>query len=293
METIRRDQTALRLDALSSLIQGFAVIYGTDSAVRWASPSACDFLGIEPEEIVGVNAKVFLHPNNFRAFSRRAYGMIQKQEVPTGPVLGQLKRADGSWRWVETTFAIASAGDGDRPEVVTSCRDVHESKLSMERLAKDTRPDQLTGLPNRHSLIGTLDQLAIQGINFSLLICDLDGFADVNTNHGHSVGDVALQTMAERIRESVRPDDIVARIGGDEFAVTLAGASRTDAIAIARRIVEVAAKPVAVDGRSLALSMAVGIAEARLGLLSGQLIDAANVTMRRAKQRGKHQYAIG
>ncbi|MBB4860781.1 diguanylate cyclase (GGDEF)-like protein [Novosphingobium chloroacetimidivorans] len=169
---------------------------------------------------------------------------------------------------------------------------------SRDRLAHIAMHDALTGLANRHSFSATLEsecgKLARYGRPFALLMLDLDRFKPINDTLGHPVGDLVLQRVANRLRQAVREGDLVARIGGDEFAIVAFGVADADqASALAARVVEIMSRPFVVGGSVAELGASVGIALAPdHGGESEQLIQHADVALYSAKRDGKDRFCL-
>ncbi|CAE6696774.1 hypothetical protein R75461_00505 [Paraburkholderia nemoris] len=159
--------------------------------------------------------------------------------------------------------------------------------------------DAMTGLPNRRKLFATLEAAATKlsarsaSCKIAVLYIDLDGFKQVNDSLGHRVGDEFLIAVSKRFRESVRKVDVVARIGGDEFAVLVREFSTNAELGeIARRLI---ACVVQTD-----LTMGVGMVSASIGIASfpdsvddyHRLVAAADEAMYRVKRNGKNSYAF-
>jgi diguanylate cyclase (GGDEF)-like protein len=106
------------------------------------------------------------------------------------------------------------------------------------RLRHEATHDTLTGLPNRRAFRRRLAREVDAGEGFSLVLCDMDGLKTVNDTHGHEAGDRALQKLAAALRSELRRSDDAYRVGGDEFAIVLSGASRLDAERVMRRLRE-------------------------------------------------------
>jgi diguanylate cyclase (GGDEF)-like protein len=147
----------------------------------------------------------------------------------------------------------------------------------------------VTGLPNRAVLRARLDQvLAASGRSgrlAALLFLDLDHFKRVNDTLGHAAGDLLLQTVAARLIKSLRAEDTVARIGGDEFVVLLPGIqSIGDAADVARKITALLAAPIAVGGGEVSVTASVGISIYPAdGSDAAALMENADAAMYRSK----------
>jgi diguanylate cyclase (GGDEF)-like protein len=153
--------------------------------------------------------------------------------------------------------------------------------------------DALTGLANRTLLLEETSRLLHRrrGV-VSVLVLDIDDFKDVNDSRGHSTGDQLLLAIAGRIAGCVRPEDTVARLGGDEFAVVVGGGPRT-ARGIATRVLAALADPVSVDGRSIVVSVSIGIADTLTGERDADtLLRNADLAMYLAKAQGKHRLVV-
>ena len=179
-------------------------------------------------------------------------------------------------RWDGTQFPsdvlFTSVIRGNASLIYSTVRDTTERKNADERIARMAHYDGLTGLANRSVFIAALERNILWAGrcagSFAVLYLDLDHFKDVNDTLGHSVGDVLLRTVAERLQASVRPVDIVARFGGDEFAVLVSDIKDpANAAAVSERVLEAVdqqATPqaeVAAEVAAEAAAVAVGITE--------------------------------
>ncbi len=178
----------------------------------------------------------------------------------------------------------------------------YEKVKEAEEAAKElARYDSLTGVFNRQTLEEELDKAIARsgaaGRKFTLLFIDLDGFKQVNDTYGHMVGDVLLQQVAGRCRNNTRhddhrPQDIVARIGGDEFVIVLVEISDpADGLMVAEKIISTIRKPFLIDNKSIHVTVSMGIAlYPRDGDSVRALLECADIAMYRAKQEGKDTY---
>ncbi len=155
--------------------------------------------------------------------------------------------------------------------------------------------DPLTGLPNRHHfsdcLSFALDDLPERG--FAVLACDLDRFKPVNDSHGHEAGDRALCAVADRLTHLVSENDVVSRIGGDEFIILLTRSTdRQTLSSLAQQILADIAKPIDVGGgRSVEIGISLGIAAApECGTSEKDLIRMADMALYRAKEKGRNGF---
>jgi diguanylate cyclase (GGDEF)-like protein len=157
--------------------------------------------------------------------------------------------------------------------------------------------DTLTGLPNRTLLADRIDQamsrVQEEGGCFALMFIDLDGFKPVNDAFGHHMGDLLLREVALRLREDLRSQDTLARIGGDEFVLLVQLTEQIDALNLASRQVGLIARPFRVAEHDLQISASIGIALfPGSGQNASELLMNADAAMYHAKNAGKNGYSF-
>ncbi len=163
------------------------------------------------------------------------------------------------------------------------------TRRQAQEQAHDAGHDWLTGLGNRRLLMARaaaeLERQALAGGCAGLLMIDLDRFKIINDTLGHSAGDRVLQAIAERLRRSVRDDDVVARFGGDEFAVLVTGIDNPgQAETVAAELADVLCRDVVLDGMPLAVEASVGLAcYPDDGITGEELLQHADIAMYQAK----------
>lgn len=165
-----------------------------------------------------------------------------------------------------------------------------ERSSSTSKLQYLAHHDSLTGLANRVLFNKCLEDAnhRDQTSRIGILYLDLDGFRAINDAHGHELGDEVLCTVAQRIRSQVRGFDVVARVGGDEFAILLDHLEQGEAVEVARRVASILQRPMRVGGHQLSISCSVGVATQALARSSvPELLRAADEAMYRAKRSGE------
>ena len=164
---------------------------------------------------------------------------------------------------------------------------ISSSKRKSEQLHHQAHHDLLTGLPNRSSLMLRLEEmLARTSANpFALLLLDLDRFKEVNDTFGHQTGDVLLREIGPRLRGVLRASDVLARVGGDEFALLLPETGAAAAVGVAEKLLRALDEPFGVDGYEFQIGGSIGIASFPVdGLSPTDLMRRADVAMYAAKR---------
>ena len=135
-----------------------------------------------------------------------------------------------------------------------------DETLEVESALIEANADDLTGLPSRNQWMNFVRDEIQSGIDeFSILYIDLDQFKPVNDTYGHSVGDMVLRVIADRLSFSIRESEMVTRLGGDEFAVFIRSGKQADVSAIKDRLVDTIARTIHFDGNDVRVSCSIGI----------------------------------
>jgi diguanylate cyclase (GGDEF)-like protein/PAS domain S-box-containing protein len=181
--------------------------------------------------------------------------------------------------------------------LLVTCHEVTERRALQDQLARQARRDPLTGLPNRAELESLLADL--DGPEpYAVLFADLDGFKAVNDTLGHDAGDRVLQVVADRFVAGVRGAgergrDEVCRLGGDELAIILRGATEDVARSTADRLIAAAREPIQLDGEVvISIGASIGIAVGAGDRNADTVLRLADRAMYQAKQAGRGRYAV-
>lgn len=210
------------------------------------------------------------------------------------------RRASGEAFLVWMSISNVLDSRGQLLGLITSFRDITEAKSSEESIRKLAYYDPLTDLPNRMLFHDRLLQ-ALQRANrnrhyIAILFMDLDGFKGVNDVLGHAVGDRLLTEAAKRLKDCIRSDDTVARVGGDEFTVILNAllnkeAAENAAAQVARKIIDLLNMPFVLDDNNVQIGVSIGIAlYPDDAIKEEELIKLADTAMYHAKESGKNNY---
>jgi diguanylate cyclase (GGDEF)-like protein/PAS domain S-box-containing protein len=247
-----------------------------------------------PHELVAsitdISQQVYTDPQRREEFKRllREQGMVKNFECP-------VYRKDGSKMWFSAN-ARAVSEDGVLVGYEGTNEDITARKVAEERVQFLAYYDALTGLPNRtllhDRLAKALASARRQKSKVALLFLDLDRFKDINDSLGHSVGDLLLQEVAERLKRWAREQDTVARLGGDEFLIMLTHVKEVaDAAVAAERLMDAMTAAFAVQGHSLSIGCSVGISIfPEHGVDDESLIKNADAAMYSAKDDGRNNF---
>lgn len=205
---------------------------------------------------------------------------------------------NGSAVWTDLTVSLIRDEEGRPKYQVAMMEDITERRLLNDRLRYQATHDPLTGLGNRALFFERLAEAfedTSDGARIGLCFLDLDGFKAVNDSLGHETGDRLLIAVAERLAACLTSSrQLVARMGGDEFiALVPDPGGPEEVVDLARRFLAALAAPVGIDGRELSVTASIGVLECTTASTqAAQIVQAADITMYRAKAQGKNRLAV-
>jgi diguanylate cyclase (GGDEF)-like protein/PAS domain S-box-containing protein len=280
---------------LAEGVPSVAYVYepGINGQCLYISPSIERVLGFSQHEWISDGGlwDRLLHPEDAdRVISNEA------ECARSGEFLVQeyrISRADGRVVWIRDEMTVVRGDDGQcDPLFFGVFLDVSDRKRMEAELERLALYDSLTGLPNRALFNDRLSQ-AIERRSrtqaTAVYFLDVDRFKRINDSLGHAAGDEVLREVAARIQRMLRPEDTVARFGGDEFTVLCESVGGVlEAVGVADRLQREIAQPLRAGGAELRLSASIGIALAEPGEDAdcSRLVEDADAAMYRAKERG-------
>jgi diguanylate cyclase (GGDEF)-like protein/PAS domain S-box-containing protein len=291
-----RDQAALqRLNAeqhalLDNELVGMVKL--RDRIATWHNKALGVLFGYSPDELAGQPARLlYADEETFERVGQAYAALDAGQSYRTQ---AQFRRKDGTLVWIDLS-GVQLAGD-ESLWMLVDITAVKESEINAQRLAMQ---DSLTGLANRSQLGARLPHMLRDaeraGRKAAVCFLDLDGFKAVNDRHGHEAGDAVLGETARRLAACLRTNDLVARIGGDEFVIVLGGLNESSEVEIVlERILKSLSAPFALaGGAQVSIGASIGVAlmpdhghdgEALLGL--------ADEALYAAKRGGRHRFVM-
>lgn len=298
LEESRRAQTESeqRNIALVENMADAVFVLGLDGFITFASPRAEDLTGVAAADVVGASYE--------RLITTDSHELVA-QLLSSPAVLGSRRILEVNFTHrdlgsvpVELSISPVHDAEGALHAIQWIARDVAERKRFEQQLMHMANHDHLTGLFNRRRLeeelarhLGTARRLGTSG---SLLWIDLDGFKEINDAYGHSVGDELLVMIAETIRRTNRSNQVVSRLGGDEFSVLLPNANAADAHNVATRLLQqIRGCVIPHEGRDIRVTASIGIATfPDQGTSVEELLSRADIAMYHAKQEGRNRVSV-
>ncbi|MCX6062104.1 MAG: diguanylate cyclase [Campylobacterales bacterium] len=259
-----------------------------------ANPAFTDTTGYSLEEIKGLTPKILSSGMQNQEFYEKMWTDINTLGHWDGELWNKRKNGEIYAEWL--SIKVIYNEDGSVQMYLGIFSDITEKKHADEIIWKQANYDLLTGLPNRRLFSDRLEhEIKIAhrtNKSLALLFIDLDYFKQVNDTLGHEMGDILLIKVSERINESIRESDTVARMGGDEFTAILPQInSPEDAVRVVSIIIEKLAQPFDLNGTSITISASIGVAiYPKDAQDSKELLQNADIAMYDAKKQGRSRF---
>ncbi|MCP8615773.1 GGDEF domain-containing phosphodiesterase [Salirhabdus salicampi] len=271
------------------------IVLNEDCAITFISPSYQQLLGFDPEDLIGKTDLHFVHPEDVDMLQEKIYEVKQDEKPISTLFRGQT--SEGEYVWLDTNLTPVLKEQKLQSIIIVS-RDITERKQLEEELSHMAYHDLLTGLANRRKFEDSMKEAIFearnQGSHAALIYFDIDRFKIINDTLGHDIGDLLLQHVGARLKNVVRQNDLLIRMGGDEFALILSTVEDYSIVhLLAERIIKVFQEPFYVEGKEINVTTSVGISYfPEHGEDINSLLQAADHAMYTAKEKGKNQYHV-
>lgn len=298
-----RDITALKaseehnhhLNRLVELTDDLLIVTNNQGEVLYHNDAAAQLHGKPAEASAHLKDYLYDH-ESLTEVKRMTAEMMTGNHRSSGKI--RVRRQDGSPATVWCTSTM-DPKNGYCYTVERDMTDNEDTENELKRLNEDLTQlatiDALTGLANRTVLTESLDEALAdpEGRTFALLLLDVDNFKLINDTMGHTAGDLLLQHIANRLRNQVGPDDVVARFGGDEFVILVREVpDARSATELATALRDHLSAPYVIGGRLVHSTCSIGIALSNTADTAGDLIRFADIATYQAKDKGRNRYEL-
>ena len=251
-------RTEQRFRTLVQHSSDLVLVLDREGTITYTTSAAESVVHHGAEQLVGRTVDQLVHPGDRAAL----LDQLARVLADPAPVHRELRAAEGE-QWLELT-ARSLLDDPEVQGVLVNVRDVTERRAFQDRLAHAASHDDLTGLFSRAELEPRLADLvaaAAPGSGVAMLYVDLDGFKEVNDRLGHAAGDTVLVAVADRLTALLRPEDVLVRMGGDEFVAVLPGVPDVAAAeATVQRVRDLLVQPVPLAaGGQVGVGVSIGL----------------------------------
>jgi diguanylate cyclase (GGDEF)-like protein/PAS domain S-box-containing protein len=271
----------------------------TDEEVRIINVNSafCEVMGVEKEDLIGKNPRTFKSLHQKRDF----YDNLWKELIQNNSWRGELYNTKFNGELIPLRVTITAIKDKNNnvTNYIAQYTDISEQKDRQQVLEYQATHDNLTGLPNRLLLLDRIEHAITKVVRHKIvggiIFIDLDNFKEVNDTLGHDIGDALLVTVAKKLKEVVRDEDTVSRIGGDEFIIladnigTTNNEARINIDVLAKKIQEVLNDIKYINGYKNISTPSIGITLFNDASVSVKdIIKQADTAMYVAKKQGKN-----
>jgi diguanylate cyclase (GGDEF)-like protein/PAS domain S-box-containing protein len=292
-----QEETSDRLRFMANVFESSneaVIITDAKANIIDVNSTFCRITGYSKDEVIGQNPRIMKSDRHDREFYRDFWESLYETGQWQGEIWDRRKDGEIFPKWLTVTTIKDKKGKATNYIGIFS--DITSIKQTEEQLQYYAHYDMLTRLPNRLLFRDRLKQAMYHAKRnkrmLAILFLDLDRFKNINDTLGHHTGDLLLQKVAERLVNAVRINDTVSRLGGDEFIVILNDIADVEQPArIAKKIIDVLAKPIRIMIHELFVTASVGITLFPPdGDSEDQLIKNADTAMYHAKEQGKNRF---
>ncbi|MEH7225655.1 EAL domain-containing protein [Bacillus sp. JJ1566] len=271
-----------------------------DGSFQYASPSFEAILKYDLSSMKFLNLFELIHPDD-REMVSKEIRIFCKRKKTVRHIEIRIRDNNGDYIDIEASFSVIDKSSFSKNDLIlVVMRDIRFRKIFEQKIYHLAFHDTLTNLPNRRSFMNELNREILDRKNrsssskMSVLFIDLDNFKSINDQWGHDEGDQILIEAARKIKDAIRPSDVVGRVGGDEFIVLLKDIKdEEDLKKYVNRILTTFNSPIFISGQEHIMTCSIGIATyPNDGDTSRELIKNADDALYSVKNKGKNHYLI-
>ena len=289
-------QAQLKLSALVYENSSDAIsITDSNTTVVTVNAAFEKLTGYKANEIIGKNTTILQSGIYTKEFYKEMWNSIDSTGAWAGKITDRKKDGALFTKWLEIMTVFDEHKKPYRR--IAKFSEITDEKETQQQIWYQANFDTLTDLPNRSMFMFRLEKrlhdIDLSDIKVALMYLDLDNFKEINDSMGHDRGDILLQESAKRIKQCVRNEDIVSRIGGDEFTIIFPRLDTIEAIEeIAHAILKELSQPFIIDEKNIYISVSIGITIApEDGMKADTLLKNAEQAMYAAKHAGRNRYS--
>jgi diguanylate cyclase (GGDEF)-like protein/PAS domain S-box-containing protein len=291
--TLARSEEQFRL-AMAAAPHGMAIADSTGCFVQ-VNPALCELLGVARPEILGRTMADYLGPDDHVLLEQVDDALLGRREDSVS--LGHHLLAPHREVWVVHAVSVLRDERGAPLFFVHQFVDQTEARRLRADLEFRASRDALTGVSNRGELMAHL-ALQLEAVRpdtrIGVLFVDIDNLKPINDTHGHRGGDAVITAVAQRLSDAVRSEDLVARIGGDEFVVVLDSLATADQLrVVAEKCQRAVCLPVGSEGGDIPVTVSIGAVLAASTYTPDQVLRSADDALYVAKKGGRNRIAVG
>ena len=287
------DLIQLKASAIDSTTD-MVVIAGRDGTIQYVNPAFTKNTGFSSEEAIGNSSRILYSGKQTQSFYDELWRTITAGKPWRGEMIN--RRKDGSLYYEEQTITPIFGTNGEITHFVAIKNDISVRKNQESHLSYLAQHDPLTGLFNRGAMLQHIKRaIATAGRNHHsvLMFLDLDRFKIVNDTLGHSSGDRLLMALSDLMHHNIRQEDLLGRVGGDEFVIVLPDVDLDQALPIAEKTRQLIANFRYTEaGQTFSLGASIGLAEVDPQSTEDEMLARADTACYRAKDHGRNRVEV-
>lgn len=294
LDFIEKEEELNRFSLAIEQTSDWVLITDENGIVQYANPAVEEITGYKRTEIIGKRPNLFKSGKHSERFYKTLWETILSGKTFRSVFIN--RRKDGRLFYIDQTITPIKDVEGNIVGFVATGKDITQERELEERLNYFAYYDPVTELPNRSNFMERLAFYAartkMSGKGFAVLIVDVNRFKYINDTYGYHVGDNILKEIGRRIRESLRPGDVVARMGSDEFGITLIDLARKEDIPrVISKVLSSMEEPFSINGEELRITVSIGVAVfPDDGEDPEELVRKAELALAHAKERFTSSY---